>query len=416
MALSSGARLGPYEILGAVGAGGMGEVYKARDTRLERTVAVKVLPQHLSASDEGRQRFEREAKAISQLAHPHICALYDVGREGEIEFLVMEYLEGVTLSERLARGPVPTEQVLRFGIEIADALDKAHRQGIVHRDLKPGNVMLTKSGVKLLDFGLAKLRQGESHPLASRLSALATQDTPLTAEGTILGTLQYMAPEQLEGKEADARTDIFAFGAVLYEMATGRKAFTGRSQASLISAILRDEPEPISMIQPMTPPALDRVVKTCLAEDRFQVAHDVRLQLEWVVEGGSQIGLPASVVARRKSRERLAWMANVATALVTVAAMLVYFRLRTEPSRVVRSVINPPEKAAFNFDTGAMALSPDGSRIAFIARGSDGKDLLWVRPLDALAAQPLTGTEGASHPFWPPDSVYLGFFADSKLK
>ncbi len=419
MALSSGARLGPYEILGAVGAGGMGEVYKARDTRLERTVAIKVLPPHLSASPEVRQRFEREAKTISQLSHPHICALYDIGNHEGIEYLVMEFLEGETLEQRLVRGPLPVEQLLRYGMEMTDALDKAHRRGIVHRDLKPGNVMLTASGVKLVDFGLAKLAQARGTSGASPTILPTQAGTNLTAEGTILGTFQYMAPEQLEGREADARTDIFAFGAVLYEMATGRKAFTGRSQASLISAILRDEPEPISMIQPMTPPALDRVVKTCLAkdpEDRFQVAHDVRLQLEWIVEGGSQIGLPASVVARRKSRERLAWMANVATALVTVAAMLVYFRLRTEPSRVVRSVINPPEKAAFNFDTGAMALSPDGSRIAFIARGSDGKDLLWVRPLDALAAQPLTGTEGASHPFWSPDSVYLGFFADPKLK
>ena len=419
MALSSGTRLGPYEILGAVGAGGMGEVYKARDTRLERTVAIKVLPPHLSASPEVRQRFEREAKTISQLSHPHICALYDVGNHEGIEYLVMEFLEGETLEQRLVRGPLPVEQLLRYGMEMTDALDKAHRRGIVHRDLKPGNVMLTASGVKLVDFGLAKLAQARGASGASPTILPTQAGTNLTAEGTILGTFQYMAPEQLEGREADARTDIFAFGAVLYEMATGRKAFTGRSQASLISAILRDEPEPISMIQPMTPPALDRAVKTCLAkdpEDRFHVAHDVRLQLEWIAEGASQIGLPAPVVARRKSRERLAWMANVATALVAVAAMLVYFRLRTEPSRFVRSSINPPEKAAFNFDSGAMALSPDGSRIAFIARGSDGKDLLWVRPLDALAAQPLAGTEGASHPFWSPDSVYLGFFADSKLK
>src|SRR5712691_7080072 len=264
MTLATGSRLGPYEILAPIGAGGMGEVYKARDTRLERTVAVKVLPQHMSASSEVRQRFEREAKTISQLSHPHICALYDVGREGETEYLVMELLEGETLLDRLAKGPLPLEQTLRYGVEIADALDKAHRQGIVHRDLKPGNVMLTKSGVKLLDFGLAKAMS----PVApqSSLTALPTQPG-LTQEGTILGTFQYMAPEQLEGKEADARTDIFAFGAVLYEMATGRKAFSASSQASLISSIMSTDPPAISTVQPMSPPALDRVVKTCLAKD-----------------------------------------------------------------------------------------------------------------------------------------------------
>ena len=227
MTLSAGTRLGPYEILSPLGAGGMGEVYKARDTRLERTVAVKVLPSHMSSSPEVRQRFEREAKTISQLSHPHICALYDVGREGETEYLVMELLEGETLSERLAKGPLPLEQTLRYGQEIADALDKAHRQGIVHRDLKPGNVMLTKSGVKLLDFGLAKAMEAP----ASRgsLTALPTQQA-LTQEGTILGTFQYMAPEQLEGKEADARTDIFAFGCLLYEMATGRRPSRARAR------------------------------------------------------------------------------------------------------------------------------------------------------------------------------------------
>jgi len=286
--LTTGSKLGPYEILGQIGAGGMGEVYRARDTRLERTVAVKVLPPHMSASPESRQRFEREAKTISQLSHPHICAIYDVGREGETEYLVMELLEGDTLSDRLAKGPLPLEQTLRYGTEIADALDKAHRQGIVHRDLKPGNVMLTKSGVKLLDFGLAKVMvpalakrrpldaagreqtAAGQHPMANNsLTALTTQmgAANLTEEGTILGTFQYMAPEQLEGKEADGRTDIFAFGAVLYEMATGKIAFSGASRASLISAIMQNDPPPVSSIRPMTPAALDRVVQTCLAKD-----------------------------------------------------------------------------------------------------------------------------------------------------
>src|SRR5207249_2304386 len=263
MTLSAGTRLGPYEILAPLGAGGMGEVYRAKDTRLDRTVAVKVLPQHLSSSPDSRQRFEREAKTISQLSHPHICALYDVGNQDGVEFLVMEYLEGETLSDRLLKGPLEFEQVLRYAIEMADALDKAHRQGIVHRDLKPGNVMITKSGVKLLDFGLAKVIAPAGRSSGASLTALPTQaGSNLTQEGTILGTFQYMAPEQLEGREADARTDIFAFGAVLYEMATGKKAFSGTSQASLISSIMKEEPAPLSALQPMTPPALERVVRT----------------------------------------------------------------------------------------------------------------------------------------------------------
>src|SRR6266852_3912351 len=308
MPLTSGMRLGPYEIIAPLGAGGMGEVYRARDTRLERTVAIKVLPEHLSCNPDSKQRFEREARAISSLNHPHICTLYDVGSQDGIDFLVMEYLEGQPLADRLQKGALPIEQVLKIGIEIADGLDKAHRQSIVHRDLKPGNIMLTKAGAKLMDFGLAK--PAEAAFIASASVGTPTLSNRLTVEGTIVGTFQYMAPEQLEGREADVRTDIFAFGAVLYEMATGQKAFSGRSQASLIGAIMHTEPPPVSTVQPMTPPALDRVVKTCLAkdaEDRFQTAHDVKLQLQWIAEGGSQAGLPAPAVARRKSRERLAW-------------------------------------------------------------------------------------------------------------
>ncbi len=421
MTLSSGSRLGPYEILGAIGAGGMGEVYRARDTRLERTVAIKVLPSHLSASPELRQRFEREAKTISALSHPHICALYDVGHQDGTDYLVMEYLEGETLTDRLVKGPLPTEQLLRHGIEIADALDKAHRQGIVHRDLKPGNVMLTKSGVKLVDFGLAKF--SASTPSSSGLSVLPTQAGQLTQEGTILGTFQYMAPEQLEGKEADARTDIFAFGSVLYEMATGQKAFSGKSQASLIASIISSEPPPISTVQPMTPPALDRVVKTCLAkdpEDRWQTAHDVMLQLKWIAEGGSGAGLPAPVVARRKTRERLAWAVAAVALLVALGAATAAFRYARRAamvSRPVRSSILPPENSSFSpFPLNSHAISPDGTRIAFAARAPDGKNLLWVRSLNALSGQPLAGTENAFHPFWSPDSRFLGFFAQSKLK
>src|ERR1700681_823997 len=238
MALQSGTKLGPYEILTPIGAGGMGEVYKATDTRLNRTVAIKVLPPHFSDNFEMKQRFEREAKTIAGLNHPHICTLYDIGRQDGTDFLVMEYLEGETLATRLLKGPLPLEQVLQYAIEISDALDKAHRKGVTHRDLKPGNLMLTKSGTKLLDFGLAKLKQAVA-PADVQLSQLPTANEPLTARGAIVGTLQYMAPEQLEGKEVDARTDIFAFGAVVYEMATGKRAFEGKSSASVIGAILK---------------------------------------------------------------------------------------------------------------------------------------------------------------------------------
>ncbi|HEX9689512.1 MAG TPA: protein kinase, partial [Thermoanaerobaculia bacterium] len=419
MTLAAGSRLGPYEILSAVGAGGMGEVYKAKDTRLERTVAVKVLPARLSENPEFRQRFEREAKTISQLSHPHICTLHDVGNQDGVEYLVMEFLEGETLTERLAKRPLPLEQVLRYGIEISDALDKAHRQGIVHRDLKPGNVMLTKSGLKLVDFGLARLAGPALGSIVSSLSVVPTQaEKGLTARGAILGTFQYMAPEQLEGGEADGRTDIFALGLLLYEMATGQKAFSGKSQASLIGAILKDDPAPISSVQPMAPPALDRLVKTCLAknpDDRFQTAHDVRLQLQWIAEGGSVAGVAAPVAARRKSREKLAW-ALFAIAALAAAGLGGFLVARwPQPPRTVRSSLLPPEKSSFAFEFGPMALSPDGRRVAFVATSS-GINMLWVQPLSGVSAQPLAGTDGASNPFWSPDSRFLGFFADRKLK
>src|ERR1700694_5306631 len=299
MPILPGRRLGPYEILSAIGAGGMGEVYKARDTRLDRIVAIKVLPSHLADRSELRERFEREAKTIASLNHPHICTLYDTGHQDEIDFLVMEYIEGETLAQRLQKGALPIQQVLQYAIEIADAPDKAHRKGIPHRDLKPGNIMLTKSGTKLLDFGLAKLKQ-EISP-ATPDSQLPTANGPLTAQGTIVGTLQYMAPEQLEGKEVDARTDIFAFGAVVFEMATGKKCFEGKSQASLMVAIMEREPPPMSSLQHMTPPALDRAVKKCLAkesEKRWQAASDVCDELKWIAEGGSQVGLAQTAAAK----------------------------------------------------------------------------------------------------------------------
>jgi len=419
MTFTAGFRLGPYEVLAPLGAGGMGEVYKARDTRLERTVAVKVLPQKLSSSPEVRQRFEREAKTISQLSHPHICALYDVGREGETEYLVMEYLEGETLSDRLAKGALPLESTLRYGVEIADALDKAHRQGIVHRDLKPGNVMLTKSGVKLLDFGLAKAiaTPGEK----SSLTSLPTQQG-LTQEGTILGTFQYMAPEQLEGKDADARTDIFALGATLYEMATGRKAFSASSQASLITAIMSSDPAPISGVQAMSPPALDRVVKTCLAKDpeeRWQSAGDVGKELKWIGEGSAAgVAAPTVVAVRRRGRERLAWLL-AALALAALALGLVKFRRPAAALPVIRSSILPPEGAdlvSTHLNAGPVEIAPDGSRLVFTARKGEGPTMLWVRDLADAAARPLAGTEGAERPFWSPDGRFIGFFANRSLK
>jgi len=420
--IDAGTRLGPYEILSPIVAGGMGEVYKARDTRLERTVAVKVLPRHLSENSDVRLRFEREAKTISSLSHPHICALYDVGNQDGVEYLVMEYLEGETLADRLGRGPLPTEQVLRYGIEMADALDKAHRQGIVHRDLKPGNVMLTKSGVKLLDFGLAKAVGPVSQQ--SGLTSLPTMAHAqnLTQEGTILGTFQYMAPEQLEGKEADARTDIFAFGAVLYEMATGRKAFSGTSQASLISAIMKEEPAPIAALQPMTPPALDRVVRTCLAKDpeeRWQSAHDIKSELSWIAQAGSQAGIAAPVVASRRRRDRLGWGVAGAVVGAILAAAATWGVLRSRPavSRPVTRVSVPiPAGDTYVADNYlSLAISPDGRRVVYVGRRAD-KRQLFLRSLDAAEAAPIAGTEGAYSPFFSPDGQSLGFWNDGKIK
>ena len=417
MPIETGTRLGPYEILSPLGAGGMGEVYRARDTRLDRSVAIKVLSAHLSENPTLRQRFEREAKALSSLQHPHICTLFDVGQEHGVDFLVMEYLEGETLAARLEKGPLPAEQVLRYGIEIADALDKAHRQGVVHRDLKPGNIMLTKAGAKLLDFGLAK---AATNIVASALSQYAptvsqSPTSPLTAEGTIVGTFHYMAPEQLEGREADARSDIFSFGAVLYEMATGRKAFPGKTQASAIAAILTAEPPPITQLQPLTPPALERVVRICLekdADERWQTAHDLKLQLQWIAEGGSLAGVPAPVVARRKHWQLAGWAAAAVFALLAVVFAVGFVRRAPAPPRVLRATLLPPEKATFVHTV----ISPDGTQLAFVARAEGGKEMLWVRRLEALAAQPLPGTEGANFAFWSPDSRSIGFFANGKLK
>jgi Tol biopolymer transport system component len=420
--LAAGTKLGPYEIVGPLGAGGMGEVYRARDTRLGRDVAVKVLPSHLSGAPELRQRFEREARAVSSLNHPHICTLHDVGREGGTDYLVMEMVEGETLGHRLERGPLPAEQVLKLGIEIADALERAHRSGIVHRDLKPGNVMLTKAGAKLMDFGLARATGMSGSAPGQALSQTPTVTQPLTAEGTIVGTFQYMAPEQLEGKEADARSDLWALGTVLYEMATGKKAFEGRSQASLIAAIMNSEPKPISALAPMSPPALDRLVKACLAKDpdeRLQAAHDVRLQLEWIRDAGSQAGLPAPVLAKRKGRERLAWIvAGVMTLVVVAGAALSLPGLLRRPAEapLMRFAVTAPEGVNMQEDPPFSAISPDGRAVVFVAADSSGAVGLWVRPIGSLAAQTMSGTDNATFPFWSPDGRFVGFFADGKLK
>ncbi|MBI3402305.1 MAG: protein kinase [Acidobacteria bacterium] len=437
MPLQPGLRLGPYEIVSPLGAGGMGEVYKARDTRLDRTVAIKVLPASLAADPERKERFEREARAVSALNHPNICTLYDIGEavvgrqssvaspqstatshqppatSGDtIQFLVMELIEGESLADRLTKGPLPLDQVLRLGTEIADALSKAHRQGIVHRDLKPANVMLTKQGSKLLDFGLARVDAPAS---SSSVSFLPTQQKSLTQEGTLLGTFQYMAPEQLEGRDADARTDIFAFGAVLYETVTGRKAFEGKSQASLISSIMSSAPPPIATLQPMTPPALDRVIRTCLnkdADERWQTAQDLAAELKWIAEGGSQVGAPAPVVSRRKSRERWAWTGAAIFAVASVLSGARLLTMREAPRLPTRFAIAPPKDVKLEWPR----ISPDGRAVAFVGVDSSGKRSIWVRPMDAFEAIHLDGTENVQRPFWSPDSRYLAFFANGQLK
>jgi len=396
----------------------MGEVYRARDTRLDRAVAIKILPAELSQSAQFKMRFEREAKTISQLNHPHICTLYDVGEN----YLVMELLDGESLADHLARGPLSIQEVLRYGIQIAEALDRAHRQGVIHRDLKPGNVMLTKSGAKLLDFGLARSSVGAGvlAGSAAREAPAPTLAKPLTAEGTIVGTFQYMAPEQLEGVEADARTDIFALGALLYEMATGKRAFEGKTRTSLIAAIVSGRPTPVSQIQPLSPPALEHVIERCLEKDpadRWQSAHDVAEELKWIESKGSQAGVAAPITARRRTRERLSWTLNVLIAAVAVAVTWGLLELRKEPPRLVQSTILPPEKSRFAFEqAGAPALSPDGSRLAFPALAASGHTMLYVRSLSSEAAQPLAGTEDSTSPFWSPDSRFIAFFASGKLK
>ncbi len=418
--LAAGARLGPYKIEAPIGAGGMGEVYQARDTRLNRIVAIKVLPPDLADSAASRERFEREARMIASLNHPHICTLHDVGHHGGMDYLVMEFLEGETLASRLTKGPLPLEQTLHYAIQIADALDKAHRRGVTHRDLKPGNIMLTKSGAKLLDFGLAKLKQATSAP-GTQLSHLPTVTNTVTALGTILGTLQYMAPEQLEGREADARTDIFALGAVLYEMATGKKIFAGESQASIIGKILESDPPPIRSLQPGAPATFDRVVRTCLAKDpdnRFQSVQDVKLELEWIRDAVAESSEIGDATPRAAWRRALPWVLFGTTALVFAVFAWVHSTgtknsVQAEP---VRLQIPLPKAPAARL-TGLLALSPDGRQLAFAATGADGIPRIWIRALNSLEIRPLAGTESAGGLlFWSPDSRFIAFDSGRKLR
>ena len=408
MTLATGARLGPYEIVAPLGAGGMGEVYRARDTRLDRTVAIKVLPSVLAADAQFRERFEREARAISALAHPHICTLHDVGEHNGFAFLVMEYLEGETLADRLARGHLQVGEALSFAIQIADALDAAHHRGIVHRDLKPANVVVTKTGTKLLDFGLAK---GVA-PAAtfSGVSTAPTRQQDLTAQGSIVGTLQYMAPEQIEGQEADARTDIFAFGVLLYEMLTSKKAFEGKSQASLIGAILKDQPPPVSLVQPLSPQSLDRALRRCLAkdpDDRWQTIRDLAAELRWILESHTVVVQRNVPRPRRAWMERLAWSIVTLGLIVTVAWMLWRVPATTGATRMTVAIASSLDLQGGGGDR-LLAMSPDGRSVAFVAT-SGGKTQIYLRRTDRFDAVPVSGTEGGVDPFFSPDGQWLGF-------
>jgi Tol biopolymer transport system component len=425
MALAAGTKLGPYEIESPLGAGGMGEVYRAKDTRLDRTVAIKILPTQFSEDSEARQRFDREARAISSLSHPNICQLYDVGSQDGISYIVMECLQGETLADRLEKGPLPLKQLLRYGSEICEGLGTAHRNGVVHRDLKPGNIMLTKTGAKLMDFGLAKPVSITSSPSGlTATSATPGKSHPLTMQGTVVGTLQYMSPEQIEGKEADTRSDIFSLGCVLYEMATGKRPFEGKSAASIMAAVLEREPIAISSVTPALPAALDRVVKACLAKDpdeRLQTVQDVKLQLQWLGEerggSGSQASPEAPGTGRLRRRERVVWLVTTLGALFVAA--LAFYRLAEQgPQPVVQTNIGAADKLRFNFSgniSGPPAISPDGLHLVFSAI-DEGRAQLYIRTLSDLSIRPLAGTDDGRFPLWSPDSHSVAFFAEGKLK
>ncbi|MFI5181264.1 MAG: protein kinase [Thermoanaerobaculia bacterium] len=414
MNLVAGTKLGAYEVLAPLGAGGMGEVWRAKDTRIDRMVALKVLPEEFFEVEERRARFAREARTLASLNHPGIAVLYSFEEIGGRHLLVMELVEGETLADRIVRGPLPLRQTLSLGERIASALDAAHRKAIVHRDLKPGNVMVTASGVKLLDFGLAKILRLKD--AADTATSAPTAERDVTGKGVILGTLSYMAPEQLEGKESDTRSDIFAFGAVLYEMATGRKAFAGPSQASVISAILSSDPPSISTLQPTTPPTLERVVRTCLAKDpdeRWQSAADVARELKWISDA-SPAGPPALTAdaGRRARRERLAW--GIAVVAIFLGALLAFLSRRPHvPAELTRFAIGPPSGQDF---LPIIELSPDARRLAFLLQDEGGRNSIGIRSLDSLEIRRLPGTEDARGMFWSPDGREIAFFSDGKLK
>jgi serine/threonine protein kinase/Tol biopolymer transport system component len=412
MPRTTGSKLGPYEILAPLGAGGMGEVYRAKDTRLDRAVAIKMLSSQFTADPNAKQRFEREAKAISSLNHPHICVLYDIGHQDGVAFIVMEYLEGETLAKRLEKGPLPVDQALKYGAQIAEALDRAHRSGIVHRDLKPGNIMLTAAGIKLLDFGLAK----ELAPLASLATLTTLPDSPVTQQGTIVGTFQYMSPEQVEGQDVDGRSDIFSLGSVLYEMLTGKRAFEGKTQMSLASAILERDPEPLSKLRPLTPPALERVVQRCFAKDpeeRWQSGRDLASELNWISLSGSQSTAPAiegSSAAPPQSSTWPAWLLSGALAALLLAGAI-WWRASKQLEQTMYFA------APFSFAARDMAISPNGRTIAVVGdREPAKKSMVWLYDVGSREATRLANTEGANFPFWSPDGKSLGFFAEGKLK
>jgi hypothetical protein len=421
LTLSAGVRLGPYQILAPLGAGGMGEVYRATDTRLDRPVAVKILRMRADVSAAAQKRFAREARAISSLQHPHICTLFDVGRDGETDYLVMELLEGTSLAQALAKGPLPIDRVLLLGSQIASALEKAHQAGIVHRDLKPGNVFLTPHGAKLLDFGLARLHAVKRKMSASSFAAAgtATFSECLTAAGVVPGTLQYMAPEQFDGNHGDARSDVFALGAMLFEMATGRKAFPGADRAAVVRAITQESPPPVSSLVLASPRALDRLIATCMAKDpadRWHDVHDVRLQLESIADGvaSNDSANAVATLARpawRRGREWAAWL--FAAAALATAAAAYYIPRRSDVAEPIRLQMIYPQHLR---SISAPRLSPNGRHLAFAATDAQGSRQIWVRRLDTVEARPPRGTEGATVPFWSPDSRLVAFVAGGKLK